>query len=376
MPGRTRNQTFPRPGGKAAFNWEGPYDPSPGAQVTTDSANCTDVTGNAGDCEPLTITKLTTQGGIVNRTFGGTDTDNWFSNWICQYFRTSSGGQHLSVTGVPNDATRCTEAVKRTNPSRPYVDVPVNLLDMRGGIQRIRDAGNSIRSAIRRSGGHVLEYEFMIKPLVGDIVKLLNAGDQIDRRIAEINRMYDNPTGLRRTVSHGSWSSVAEDSSLTIQSTYDVLRAYARWTTTVNCRTHVRWAPQSRVGLKPSPHAIRAMAVRSVLGLTVDFSTLWEIMPWSWMIDWFGNVGDFLVANRNIVPARLIGVYPMKHTRTEFSFPAFSRIIRGRPTTVSSGLRIRESKTRSIGAVALSAHFPFLDRRQVGILAALAASRR
>lgn len=372
MPGRNRTMAYPRVSGLAAFNWEGPYNPDGTTQINTDSGNCIDVTGNAGDCEPLTITKLITEGGYINRSYGGTDTDNWFSNWICQYFRTSPGGQHLSVSGVPSDASRCTEAAKRTNPSRPYVDLPVSLLDMKVGIQSIQHAGESL---IRRVARHNLNYQFMISPLVGDIVKMMDIQDQVARRIKEINRLYDK-NGLRRTVSHGSWSATAIDTSLTVQSVYDVIRVAARWTTTKTCRTHVRWAPQSKVSLRPPPSVISAWANRATRGLTVDMSTLWELTPWSWLVDWFGNVGDYLIAQRNIVPARLIGVYPMTHTRTEFSFPAKSTIIRSRPTTISAGTRIRESKTRSIGAVTLDAHFPFLSGRQVGILASLGAARR
>lgn len=374
MPARSRTISEVTISGLARFNWEGAYNPSATTSVPTGSSTCVDNPGHGGDCEPFTLNRMTTKGGKLNRSFGGTSTDNWFSDYLCQFFRQTANVQHLAVSGVPSEAWRCTNAVARTNPSRPVVDVPVNLLDLKRGIQNLRDAGNSVRDIIRRSGGRYLEYEFMIKPLVGDIVKLANLAGPINSRINEINRLFGG-RGLRRTVGHGTWSSQAYDPSLLVQSTYDTVNVKMRTQTTVSCRTHVRWGPQQACGLRPPPDQIRRWAVRAVQGLTVDLSTLWEITPWSWLADWYGNVGEYLVANRNIIPARLIGVYPMKHTRTSGSFPFTSVTVRGRPTTISAGERIREQKLRSIGAVALSAYFPFLSNRQVGILAAVAAAR-
>jgi len=33
---------------------------------------------------------------------------------------------------------------------------------------------------------------------------------------------------------------------------------------------------------------------RHLLGLNLDPETLWNLAPWSWLADWFGNVGDIM----------------------------------------------------------------------------------
>lgn len=375
MPGRSRSQTYPRVSGKFAFNSAGPFDPTL-TQVNSDSGTCVDVTGHGEDCEPFDLNRRSTTGGYVNRPYGGGSTDYWFNNYICDYLRIGAPGDHMSLPDFPSQAYRCTEAVKRTNPSRPYVDVPVSVLDMRRGLQSIRDAGHSIRDAIRHGGSHVLNYEFMIKPLVGDLVKMRNAQREISNRIKVINRLYEGK-GYRRTVSHGGWSRISHDPSVTVQSVGSTLHSAVTRITRATARTHVRWAAQEKCGVRPAPEQVRMWATRAVLGGTIDFSTLWELVPWSWLIDWFGNVGDYLIASRNIIPARLIGVYPMVHTQTQTTgtgdvHTSFS----GRKTILEPWSILRVRKTRSIGAASITAHFPFLDRRQVGILASLAATRR
>lgn len=375
MPARFRSIVEQQPGGIARFNWEGPYDPNmDGGMVSTGNSSVTDYPGHGGDCEPFSVHRLTTEGGRLNRSYGGTSTDNWFSNYLCQWFRQTANGQHLSVSGVPSEAWRCTNAVNRTNPSRPISDVPANALEAAGGVNRLHMAGTKLRQSIRAAGSSYLSYQFMIRPLVTDTIKMLVAQDTLYRRVRELERLVGSK-GLRRTVDHGKWSNQVHNPSVLVQSTYDTINVRMLTRTLVNARTHVRWAWDKDSGIRPTPDHIRALTVRALRGGTLDFSTLWEILPWTWLIDWFGNVGEVLKTTRNIIPARLVGVYPMLHTMTITTWPQKSETIRGRLTTITAGKRIREDKLRSIGAVALSAQTELFSAGHLGILAALGASR-
>jgi hypothetical protein len=390
MPARERTAIYPQMSGRAGFTWQGPFDPAL-YQLSNGYGICKDNIKVPGDCYPLDVDKLSTIGGYLNRSYNGSDSnDHWYNQYVCDFYRSTVQGAHMSVPGLPSAAYNSTNAARRTNPSRPYVDVPVNILDLP---DRIGDIGRSFkrmldrmprparrirpldaRSLRREAGGQWLRWKFFIEPLVGDIVRAANAQDQISRRIKEVNRLYSG-RGLRRTVSQGGHSRHFVDPYVTVQSLYDTWHVPVTTSTTVNHRTHVRWAPQNKVGVKPAPDVVRQWATRAVFGATVDLSTMWELTPWSWLADWFGNVGDYLAANRNIIPGRLVGVYPMGHTRTTQSFPGYSQSARGRISTLSSAQRIRERKTRAIGTASIIAHFGFLNGSQMGILAALASSR-
>lgn len=363
---RNRSQTIVRQSGGRWFN-NNPGNVIGAGQIATDFANCSDVTGY-GDCAPFTVHKKTTSGGIINRSGAGAFASS-FSNYPCDWLRTSANGPHLSVSGVPSDVELATDAAARTNPSRPYVDLPVNILDVRPGLQNIRENGWRLIDLVRRAGGQWLNMQFAVRPLISDMSKLIDIQQQIDRRVAIIDRLIDGQ-GIRRTVSQGGYTA-SSTTNQTVQSAgINITRSFTV-VTNVRCSTHIRWKPNNRVPLPSTPREIRALASRAAHGITIDFSTLWEIMPWSWLIDYVSNTSEYLIASRNLIPISLLGVHPMKHTTTRWQCD---------PTTITFGsftgcTSERETKTRSTSFVAPVAHLNFLNGNQMGILAALAATR-
>lgn len=358
---------------------------NPGVQIgagsfATETFACSDVTG-VGDCAPFTVNSRQTTGGIINK-YTNAAFASQFRNYLADWLRNTANGPHISVSGVPSNVEMSTLTAARTNPSRPYVDVPVNILDVRTRVDQIRLDVLAFRKRFPRpprkprhgdvtsaTGQAWLQYQFMIRPLVGDIVKLCKAQDQISRRITEINKLYDGQ-GIRRTIDIGVYSAQST-SNQTVQSAGTFISKSFAVNTRVGCRCHIRWKPATRCGLKPAPDVISAWAKKAVYGLTIDFSTLWEIAPWSWLIDWFGNVGTYLSANRNIIPAQVVGVYPMTHTKTTWECSG----VNGTDPGMTPIRVLRETKSRSVSFVAPIAHLPFLNSGQMGILSALVAAR-
>lgn len=366
MVARNRSAIFTRTSGGRWFN-NNPGVVIGEGVIATEVNTCSDQV-DIHDCFPLTITHRATNGGVINKKDTGAFSSQ-FVNYICDYIRDASNPVHLGVSGVPGNFELATNAAARTNPSRPVVDVPVNILDLKPSLQNLRRRGADAIDFIRRRGNAYLEYQFMIRPLVGDTLRMLDARSQINRRILEIDNLFDG-NGIRKTVQQGTFST-SSDINVTCQSAGTNIQRTFRRQTSIRCSTHVRWKPTTRCGLRPSPEIANALARQAVQGMTIDFSTLWEIMPWSWMIDWFGNVGEYLSSQRNIIPARLTGVHPMKHTKTRYECPSYNvGNVSMTPITL-----IRETKARFTSSASPVARFGFLNASQMGILAALAASR-
>jgi len=280
---------------------------------------------------------------------------------------------HLGIVDDISNVDAATQAAARTNPSRPYVDVPADLLQLHELADLIRTRGNAILDGSNpiqtRLGNENLRFQFGFLPVWRDAVNLFDFHEQVNRRVDEIKRLK-HAGGLRRTVAIGSYGTSSrvdkyiQTYNTFISGTFDV-------STTLEIRAHCRWIPDDACDVLSSPAAVRALARRAVTGGTLDASTMWQIMPWSWLLDWCGTVGQYFAAHRNIIPATLSDVAVMRHTRTSWSWPG-----KNYDDVTCSGINvIREDKTRATSFVAPVAHFPFLTGNQLGILASLFATR-
>jgi hypothetical protein len=356
MAPRERFQYFPSPKGRVVTGGNlaagGDYD------VMGGKAYCADIVGQ-GDCAPLFIDHVSIDGGRVNVI---NDPNNYWENYRVDWLDFDNWS-HLSP-GLGQDRLNvdyATEAVARTNPSRPYVDIPVNVLELGDIARTIRRQGLDSIAALGRQN---LRYNFGIAPLVGDLVRIAYFQDQVQRRIREMRRL-EAPRGLRRTLSMGSWGQEASYDRV-MQSNQYFWSDTVFQSTTQNIRAHVRWNVGSGYDALSMADRQR-LAFRAVLGLTIDAKTLWEVIPWSWLIDWCSSAGNFFAATRNIIPALLSGVHIMRETHSEW------RTNGG----INSPIRVsRTTKTRDPSFVAPVAHFPFLTAGQMGILASLAVTRR
>lgn len=365
MTARNRSQVFSRSSGLRGFS----NSSSPaGLQelVPTETADCSDQVV-VGDCAPFYVNKRSTHGGVMYKKSEGYY-DSWFDYYVVDWLRNLGNGGHLAISDSPSDVEAATAAAARTNPSRPYVDVPVAILDTRRGLQSLYQAGESV---FQRFARRHLTDQFTIRPLVRDIVRLTNLHEQLNRRIHEINRLYKGH-GIRKTVLIGRYEKF-EEITQAVQSAGAYVTQKFQVRTFEELKVHVRWGPSTMFAVAPSPDQIRRQALRAVQGLTVDFSTMWELMPWSWLIDWFSNISEFLIAQRNIVPADLYGVHPMRHTKTYWEAPGFN----DNPNWTLSPIRcVTETKVRHTSFVAPYADLNFLNGSQLNILAALSVPGR
>jgi hypothetical protein len=316
------------------------------------------------------IFDMSKTGGRMN----GGDSSRWYHNFVCDYFRGTSFG-HPVLAADKGNGIYAASAAARTTPSRPYVDVPVNVLQLGEITQLIKKRGESFIAEIGRDN---LRNQFAIAPLVSDLVKLFYFQDQVERRIKELERLRGS-RGLRRTIPLGRLDSInlvtdiAPFTASSSGSTTVILSG--KRVTSRDVGAHVRWKPSISLA-HLSPGDMRVMARRAVLGSTLDLSTIWQIVPWSWLIDWASNFGDYLKANRNIVPATLSSITITRHTRTVYSYGGATTALFGGVVTTSPMVIKVETKNRTPTSIVPAAHFPFLSGNQMGILASLYVTRR
>lgn len=207
----------------------------------------------------------------------------------------------------PSDSSISSDVLMRSNPSRPEVDVPVFV------IESLQDGVRHIREVFQRSqerfdaipekdwSNRVATWNFSLKPLYRDLSKLFGYAEQLNRRTDELKRLY-RPGGLRRRIPIWSAASSGSLGDMTVLSLdgaiVDVeLLFHSRreiWGT-------AKWLPDNP--LPPSDHDLVNTAKAAIHGWNISLSSIWELVPWSWMGDYFANIGDYLAVHRNNVGA-------------------------------------------------------------------------
>lgn len=337
-----------------------------GGSFVQSHSTCIDTPDLPGDGWGLTVHHESWEGG---RQYYPNDGWWWFDGTAVDAIKGHSGylSQGLAIPESPSDGAVATRVMAATNPSRPVVDLPVAILELKDLPMLVKSAGDTF---LKRLGGANLSYQFGIAPLAGDLAKLTTFQSFVSKRVERLTKLRDR--GLRSTIQVGAYSA-QKDEWVSLNSFGVGWSEVIRFNTFEKVSGHIRWFPDGAHPMPQTDEEMRRLAISATLGLRLDFKTVWELIPWSWLVDWFSNVGDYLAAHRNTVPAVCSPVQVMRETTVENTGPSRT-YWDGQHNT---GVRYRRvDRTRRLSNASLSAHLPFLSDRQLSILGSLAVTRR
>jgi hypothetical protein len=218
---------------------------------------------------------------------------------------------HASITGLPTRDQFALMLLERTNPFRSVYSVPTNIAELVDCFKLLQKFGSAIISGI--ASVH-LRNEFGLETLQDDIRELDIILKHIYDRIEEFRRLWMKG-GLKRRVKlqsgavDGLTSSGVSISQLSTCFRYGDITNVTRWAVYGS----VRWYPTLK--LLPAPDAISEFrrAARVVLDLnpaSIGWDTQWNAIPFTWLIDYFADVGLILSASkgRQLVTPRYITI--------------------------------------------------------------------
>jgi len=144
-----------------------------------------------------------------------------------------------------------------------------------------------------------LNVVFGWKPFVNDLRKMYNLWQTIDKRMAQIVR--ENGRGIRR-------KATIKDVTDTSQTGADFNTCFVnvyggagpngpgcstQYRVTTRTKTKVWFVGKYQYYIPDTGSSQWTTRARAALfGALPTPDLLWEVLPWSWLIDWFGNVGD------------------------------------------------------------------------------------
>jgi hypothetical protein len=300
------------------------------------------------------------------------DLEYTYDNWEDGQMYSTSTCTHLSITAAdPPDLA--TFVLARSNPSRPSLSMPVFIGEMRELPDLVRLGGNNL---IQHGASGFLAYQFGWKPLLSDLKGMVNFQGLVNKRFQEIARSMDRE-GLRRRITIDKQSKVSSQSVTLDSATGLILTGEVKKRTFFNKWGTVRWRYSGVQSVLDDGSEQIKMAQRAITGLNLDPANIsysaWNLLPWTWMADWFGNVGDFMQSNMNTVPVTHGNINIMENTATRTEV-----IVKNSQGFVGGGgefFRETRKRTPITATPKLAANLPFLSGRQLGILGALAIVR-
>lgn len=192
------------------------------------------------------------------------------------------------------------EILGRTNPNVPHVSVPQALGELKDIPELVKGWGVNLLQKVAKG---YLSWRWALRPMIGDLRKLLKFVKAVDERTIHLLRLRDGQT-LRRRCHLGEANLRSNPSYVIFHSEGSILKgwrcviySYKEWGT-------AQWKLDPASNLPSLGYGpLKDIARRLSLGITSHeaLSVAWELTPWSWLVDWFTDVGDVIAATNNSV---------------------------------------------------------------------------
>lgn len=295
------------------------------------------------------VTLRGASGAFYQGPFFGSDTGGPDLNWPATY----ASSADWSVTGFSaDDITYGTRAMQKVAPDQSPAHLLQALVELKQDFPRVplhhtlksakpisphaydkqeRRDSSSLAPVLSVPADETLNYFFGVQPTLQDLYQVLNsvircgklieqwrrdAGRMVRRSLAydPIVTTNDRRTGMSRT--YRAFNQVFNTSNPTAWTSamcYDQneLVSVSRLQTTtdkysfVGAFTYYIDPILDRLG----PAGIFVNNAQHLLGLTADANTIWQLTPWTWLIDWFVNLGDCISLMNRIQDKSLVLKY-------------------------------------------------------------------
>lgn len=263
-----------------------------------------------------------------------------------------------------------------SNVSNPHVNVPAFIAELRDLPSLVKDWGGGL---ITKAAKGYISWRWAVKPMIGDLRKLCDFTGAVNKRIRLLETLREkrnirkrvNLRSQERVVRGATRTSLHSSSGVSYSAYRDIWYTDDVWGTT-------QWRLAPGVNIPKDSQALRNQAWLLTFGITTfgALQTAWELTPWSWFVDWFAGVGDFLEAHNNSIPCDPISTCIMHRRTAKSSYREPTGVLGNYQI---SGSLIEDVVRKERFVVSPNSlpplELPFLTESQWSILGALAAVR-
>lgn len=263
-------------------------------------------------------------------------------------------------------------AVSRTLPNVPDSPLSTTVAELiGGGLPSIIGKQALKERRLSSLGSEYLNFEFGIVPLVSDIQSLIESTQKFDEIIRQTKR--DNKKLIRREVELVNDIKQHGTEVLNSQYTYP---SWYRGTNSITRTTRKRvWfsgAYRYSYPLQLDGLSEQLRDFDRVYGLVPNWSTAWNAIPFSWLVDWQANIGDVVTNASYLGKDGLELVYGYIMSETTYTR---SETFSGGGITTTCDLSFTVKHRRKANPFGFGVSLSSLTGKQSAILTALGLSR-
>lgn len=381
------------------------------------NGSCDDTIGNYPNPNGLSIIRLNRQyPGLSGTRFNATTgvAERRMTNFP---FGTHPGptdprSAFAALTGLQK-SNYAWEILSKANPSAPDVSLATTLLELKDipslmrswyGLFARRPKSLTGRLLERRNGdsykgylppqwalilartpeiiasGH-LTWRWAIAPFIRDMRTLLDLQFLTSRRVAELKKLYTGRV-IKRRVTLGKNSSRTVLNNQILHSEGLVIRGTRTTLFTESVWGSVKYRAPNKLNVAAlhNEAELRSRAYKLVTGITTHeaLAAAWELMPWSWLVDWFLQIGTVIRATNNSLGLVHSDCCLMRHTTSECTIAINQALSESWATPTKEYLETYDRKERFVVAPVLPfapTYLPIFTRKAELILGSLLISR-
>lgn len=208
------------------------------------------------------------------------------------------------------------EILSNTNVSQPSVNIPTFAAELRDIPSMIYWWGKNI---FRNVASANLTVKWGYRPLISDVLKLLQFQKLYNKKLAELEHLRDKRSIRKRTflskgrLVEGPTRLFINSQGVSIQADRTVVHSYRMWGS-VNYKLQSDFVFPEKASDEMMYFTRRLLFGHNARGL---LETAWELIPWSWLIDWFTGFGDVISATNNTIPTTWSNICIMRTMRSD-----------------------------------------------------------
>lgn len=370
---RVRNlrYIFPEMG---TTTWNGiPFSPQ---RAFGHAGSCVDVCDQPQKDHPLTLEKWGVKSFVPwNGTSGVSSYTDYPPSCV------SLGAPSLPAIQTSHEKFRnAASAIASHNPSEAPVSIPVFLYEMKDIPQMLKHAWNRANLLAKAAGSNRLRsvrkylknpknpaedwlnWNFGWRPLLNDLSDIGDVAQWAQHRArvheARTKKYLSRRSGLgtcnyRSTINHSQFCAFVGAYCVVVEE-----QVSKRW-----CSSRWKHVPVSWPAVLQSKHPELFRVAQAIHG-NVSLADAWEMMPWSWLIDWFSNIGSVIHTMNNRLGIQFDGACVMTHRRIERTLTPKQDTAFLKKLSVGPAVLYREQKLRDISASPL--HLALLGTNALG----------